>query len=306
MPSRSLPTRSALARPAALLVVANLGLSSGACATLGRERCEEAQMAFGVTPEHEDTKVVQRLLIALSTRDYDAFNAMQPSQSQYLAVAWKHGADRADAIAAAVQRPGEARRDFAALAGRFDAAGLEPRMAGRCTRKMAVSGEERHPLYALSVDFGPLAMAIPVYQSTDRTSLAGSPVVEAPVVVDTMARAVQLQVGLLTSLERAQLEAEALVLLDDYLTEHEAELTLIRERVQETSWSAIEESTLSRLLAPFHADYGRRWQALQTRFPRLFETDRFQSFLRLFYPEPAPTPEPPVVLPPSDPDNTYP
>ncbi len=305
MPSRTSLPRAALPYAAAL-VVAALGASTTACATLGRERCEDPQTALGATPAHEDTKVVQRLLIALSTRDFDAFSAMQPSQSQYLAVAWKHGAERADAIAAAVPRPRAPPPALAARGAPVDTARRAPPLAGRCTRKMAVSGEEKHPLYALSVDFGPLAMAIPVYQSTDRTSLAGSPVVEAPVVIDTMARAVQLQVGLLTSLERARLETEALVLLDDYLNDHDAELTLIRERVQETSWSAIEESALSRLLAPFHADYGRRWQALQTRFPALFETDRFQTFLRLFYPEPRATPEPPVVLPPSDPDNTYP
>jgi len=273
------------------LLLGTTALTSAGCSTLGRESCSQKDTLFGETAAHEDTKVVQRLLIALSTRDFDAFSAMQPSQSQYTAVAWRHGSARADALATVIQEPGRARREFEDLVRQFDAKGLEPRQAGRCTRRMSVNGEVGHPLYGLSVNLGSFAIAIPVYQSPDRTSLAGTPVVEAPAVMDTISRAVMLQVGLLKSLERARLEKEALLLLNDFLEDSASELALIRERVKITPWQTVEASAMSGILAPFHSDYGNRWKELQQRFPDLFESADFAAFIGLFYPAPAEEPE---------------
>lgn len=287
-------------------LVGALAIPSAGCSTLGREHCTDAEALFGDSAAHEDTKVVQRFLVALSTRDFDAFSAMQPSQSQYTAVAWRNGAGRADALATVIQEPGKARREFEELARYFDAKGLEPRQAGRCTRRMAVNGEAGHPFYSLSVNLGSFAIAIPVYHSTDRTSLAGTPVVEAPAMVDTIARAVTLQVSLLKSLERARLEKEALLLLADFLEDHGSDLQLLRERVQVTPWETVEGSALSAILAPFHSDYGRRWAELQRRFPALFESAQFAAFIGLFYPapaEPAEDVEPMPSFEPQDSDN---
>jgi hypothetical protein len=293
-------------RAAAALVAC--ALPAAGCASFGRETCNSTQLTLGESPAHEDTKVIQRLMIALSTRDFESFTAMQPSQSQYVAVAWRHGGERADAMASVLQHPGQARREFMALVERFDHAGLEPRRAERCTRRMTVNGEAAHPLYALTVDVGPFALAVPVYRSTDRTSLAGQPVVEDPVMVDTMARAVMLQVGLLKQFEKARVDTEALVLMNDFLEDNERELAVLRERVGSTSWQAVEGTTLSKYLTPFHADFGHRWQALQRQFPTVFESEAFREFAATFYPEadPNPQPKPEMPRPPSDPDNVMP
>jgi len=266
-----------------LALAATLMAATG-CSTLGREVCDDAQLAFGQSPEHEDTKVVQRLLIALSTRDFKGFTAMQPSQSQYLAVAWRHGAARADAISAAVQQPGDSRRDFVALVDQFEKAGLEARRSGRCTRRMVINGQQDHPLYALSVDFGRFAMAVPVFQSADRTSLAGHPIVESPLILDTLSRAVVLQVALLETLERARLDPEALLLLKDFLADHAQDIDFLKARMAQTPWGDVEKSPISEIVAPFHADYAQRWLNLKLRFPQLFEHPTFLEFAGLFYP----------------------
>lgn len=300
--SRSARALGAAKTSAVVFLLGAVAIPNAGCSTLGRETCTQQDLALGESAAHEDTKVVQRLLVALSTRDFDAFSAMQPSQSQYTAVAWRHGVARADAITTVIQEPGRARREFEDLVRYFDAQGLEPRQVARCTRRMSVSGETTHPLYALSVDLGGFSIAIPVYQSADRTSLAGTPVVEKPLVMDTIARAVMLQVGLLKQLERARLETEALLLLNDFLEDNTKELELIRERVKVTPWQAVEASAMSGILAPFHSDYGNRWKELQRRFPALFESEDFGAFIQLFYPAPAeepeatpePTPEPPM------------
>jgi hypothetical protein len=270
---------------AAFVLAALQALAFSGCATFGREACEPSQRALGVTPTPDEQALVQRLLVALSTRDFEAFQSLQPSQQQYLAVAWRHGEARADSLARAIQRVGESRRAFTELGDRFVENGLEARRATRCVRRMAVNGDASHPLYALSVDVGPFSVAVPVYRSADRTSLAGSPVVEEALHLDTMARAVGLQVGLLALLERANRAEEALLLLGDYLAEHAAAVSTLRERLAQTPWSTLSQTPLSAVIAPFHADYGHRWQELQqNRFPAVFEAPAFIDFAAMFYP----------------------
>jgi hypothetical protein len=281
------PTR---ALSLALLLTGSLAAAPG-CATFGREDCSGPQRMLGEAVTREESALVQGLLIALSTRDFEAFQALQPSQHQYLAVAWRHGATRADALARAVQRTGEARRAFTELGDRFVAAGLEARLSPRCTRRMPVNGDKRHPLYALSVDVGPFAVALPVHRSPDRTSLAGTPVIETALNLDTMARAVGIQVALLGLLERASRAEEALLLLNDFLTERAKDLETLRARLTATPWASLGQSELSAQLAAFHEDYAERWRDLQEhRFAEVFESPAFAGFAGIFYPPEASPP----------------
>jgi hypothetical protein len=300
--------RLSRALPLALLLTGALAATSG-CATLGREDCTTAQKALGEPATREESALVQSLLVALSTRDYDAFQALQPSQHQYLAVAWRHGAARADALARAVQQPGAARRAFTELGDRFVTADLEPRLTPRCTRRMTVNGAQGHSVYALSVDVGPFAVAVPVHKSADRTSLAGAPVLETPLNLDTVARAVGLQVALLNLLERASHSDEALLLLTDFLTARAKDLDALRARLAETPWAALSQAPLSGLLEVFHQEYSQRWRDLQEhRFATVFTSPDFEGFAAIFYPADAAAPddadsdEPvsPEVAPPSE------
>ncbi len=277
----------------ALLLTGALAAAPG-CATFGREDCSNAQRGFGAPVTREESALVQSLLVALSTRDFQAFQALQPSQQQYLSVAWRHGTARADVVARAVQQTGASRRAFGELGDRFALAGLEPRSAHRCTRRMTVNGDPSHPLYALSVDVGPFALALPVHTSADRASLAGTPVVETPLNLDTMAKAVGLQVALLTRLEQATRAEEALLLLNDFLAERAADLDALRARLAETPWTAISQTPLSELLSAFHEDYGQRWRDLQTHsFAEVFDTPAFTSFASIFYPADSTAPDAP-------------
>lgn len=245
-----------------------------------RERCDMDARSVGAPAEDEDVKIVQRLLLALSTDDFRGFQNLQPTQSQYLAYAWRHGTERADALVDVIQKPDIARREFGALVTRLRGAGIEARSADRCTRRLAWD-PKTHDRYDLMVLFGKERLTVPIYASSERLSVAGRPDLDLSTARVFLFRLLAIGTDLVERMERATTRDGALAQAEGFAKAHAAELP----KLDAEAVSLVELVTdrgMAEMSARVMRDLGGRWQTLLDRYPGIQEDPRFDGALAPF------------------------
>ncbi len=268
------------------LVFAGTALSIAITAGCGpitpfiRERCDDDARTVGRAAEDEDIKLVQRLLLALSTDDFAGFQTLQPTQSQYLAYAWRHGTERADALVEVIQKPDDARREFGALVTRLRGAGIEARSADRCTRRLAwdPKASERYDLMVL---FGQERLTVPVLASSERLSVAGRPDLDLSAARVFLFELLGIATDLVEHLERATTRDAALMQAEAFAKARAADLpTLDRKAVPLAE--LVSSPGMAEMSSRAMRDLATRWQTVLARFAGIQEDPRFEAALAPF------------------------
>lgn len=159
-------------RALALLAIATVAASG--CASMTRERCDGD--APGDPASDHDALLVKRLVRSLFMDDVAAFERLQPTETQYVTLAWRFGAERADRLLGFARDGAEVRRHFAALRKDLAARGVDPRTAARCTRRFQTEAADPR-LYMIDVALGEGERAVhlsgTVLDSSGHASLVG-------------------------------------------------------------------------------------------------------------------------------------
>jgi len=179
--------RSAVIALAALTLSA---LVTPGCASMSRERCGAASTpAHGTYGDAEpeplterDALLVKRLVRALYTDDFAAFERLQPTESQYVTLAWRFGSVQADELMRFVRDRDGARAHFAAIRKVLADRGLDARTSTRCSRRYPTRADEPR-LYTLDIALGEgdatLHLSAEVVDSSGHASFIG-PVLRPP------------------------------------------------------------------------------------------------------------------------------
>ncbi len=227
-------------------VLSALAVTSG-CASMTRERCGVAPApaagTFGDAPveplTERDVVLVKRLVRSLAQDDFPAFERLQPTESQYVTLAWRFGAARADELMAFVRDRQAAQAHFAAVRAALTERGLDARTAPRCTRRYHTRPDEQR-IYMIDVALGDADQAVhltaEVLDSSGHASLIG------PVTRDSLAGLIDqlfdLAEGYLDVIEAAPEPAAALTPARAYVTKHAARYRSLQQAINEAIPSA--------------------------------------------------------------------
>ncbi|MBI3178798.1 MAG: hypothetical protein HYZ27_04015, partial [Deltaproteobacteria bacterium] len=279
-------TRGFLSHRRRGLVLAGSMVASASIAGCGpitpfiREHCDEEARRVGSPAEDADIKLVQRLLLALSTDDFAGFQTLQPTQSQYLAYAWRHGPAHADALVEVIQEPDSARRDFGALVARLRGAGIEARSAERCTRRLAWDPQALDR-YDLVVVFDKERLTVPIYASSERLSVAGRPDLDRSAARLFLFKTLAIATDLVERMERAASRDGALAQAEGFAKAHAADLPKLDAEAVPLAELMTEPRT-AELVAQAMRVLSARWQAVVDRFPGVEGDARFQAAMTPF------------------------
>ncbi|MFO0750084.1 MAG: hypothetical protein U1F43_31100 [Myxococcota bacterium] len=214
----------------ALLALALVASSTG-CATIGRERCSGD--GPGEASSERDQVLVKRLLRSLFSDDFAAFQRLQPTESQYVTLAWRFGHEEADRMMSVIREPTQAATVFQATRTRMMAAGVDVRTAARCTRRIDTRADEPR-FYTLDLAFGEGAatqhITADVFDSGGRVSLVGS--LGKPGAGAKMDHMLDLMEGFITILEGKAERLAKLTALRAYSAAHKQELHDIQHEIQ--------------------------------------------------------------------------
>lgn len=268
------------------MCVGGLVIGTSACGPVMpqvRERCDADARRIGAPVDDAEILLVQNLLRMLSTDDFRAFQALQPTQSQYLAYAWLHGAKQADELVGIIQHPDSARNEFGELVKRLRAAGIEARSADRCTRRLAWDPKATDR-YDLVVAVGKERLTVPIYATSERLSVAGALDLELSGARIFLFQALALAADYTERLERAATKEAALASIEAFSRDHAADIAqLDAMRVSLSGLAGLNAAVGTTEVAQrVTNELTHRADEALARFPGLRDDPRFQAALRPF------------------------
>lgn len=222
--------RAVTAPVLAALALLGATLAAPACTTLRPDRC--GADAAGDPTSERDEVLVKHLLRALLTDDFKAFQRLQPTESQYVTLAWRFGASQADDMMSVIRDPAPAEASFQATRAMLGAAGLDVRTAPRCTRKVAAREDEPR-FYTLDVAIGHATdakhLTVNVFDSGGRASLVGP--LEGPGLGLSLARLLDLMEGFVAAVEGAAERPAQVAAAKAYTAAHGQEYHLLKDEL---------------------------------------------------------------------------
>lgn len=291
-------------RHVAVLAALVIAASQAGCATIGRERC--AGDAPGEATTERDQVLVKRLLRTLFTDDFAAFQRLQPTESQYVTLAWRFGTGEADEMMSVIREPAPAATAFQAVRTRMAEAKVDVRTATRCTRRIDERDDEPR-FYTLDISFGEGASAQHVradaFDSGGRVSIVGP--LGGPGVAASMSRMIGLMEGLAAILERPGTHDQRVALARAYVEAHKGELRDAQREVQDQMQG--DPEAISRNAQRFAQRTVKVAERVGKQLDALPDGDPLKVVITDFFgtapsePMPEPTPEPTPTVRPDDP-----
>jgi len=271
--------------PAVLAVLVSF---TSACASIRRPHCPSD--APGEAASERDELLVKLLVRSFYQDDFELYQQLQPSESQYTTLAWRFGAAEADTLMDVIRRPDEAQKVFEAKRGELVAKGIDARSAARCTRVVA-SREDEARIHTLDVTFGDASdgehVRLEVFDSGGRAAMLGG--FARPSLTTTLQEVFAIAEGFFGIVfELGTDPAKALPALRAFRDEHLLRYQALQEEVRRATIEHPEEVAES-----YHALVQRirgledKWEAAKERLGALASNPEFTSILDEFATAPA-------------------